>query len=66
MPNVVWHTTVETKQFLPWTELMVALCALEQLHSEEPFELPKPKGFVSQIAQQWESITTQGTEVDSR
>ena len=57
VPSAVWHTAVETKRYLPWTELAAALRALEQLHGEEPFELPKSKGSVSQIVQQWESAS---------
>ena len=49
--NPVWHIVVEMKRYLPWTELVAALCTLEQLYGEEPFELPKSKGFVSQIVQ---------------
>ena len=57
VPSAVWHSAVETKRYLPWPELATALRALEQLHGEEPFELPKSKGSVSQIVQQWESAS---------
>ena len=37
---------------------MAALRVLEQLHGEEPSELPKLKGSISQIVQQWESASS--------